>query len=156
VQNFVVELPGDSTVSNLGKKRLEAFWALNSYAIGGSTASAAPTSCAELPKQVILTASDLFMYTTIWKIYFEEYLSHKELLDMLKELGLVTVTAAGTAYVVARGSTAIVSEICDWVGPVGWWTSAAITGSLTGLFGAGWILYCDRLYTQREPQLWEF
>jgi hypothetical protein len=141
---------GNSTVSSLGKKRLEVALAIAGYAVGGGTAAAVPTPCMEVPKQIVLTASDIAMYTTIWKLYFEEDLLHKGLLEMLAEVGLVTVAATGTAYLVAKGSTAILHEITDWAGPMGWGVSAVISGSLTGVFGALWALYCDRLYSQKE------
>lgn len=64
----------------------------------------------------MLTTSDIFMYISIWKIYFEEELSHKEVLTMLAELGLIAVAAAGTAYVVAKSSTAILAEIANRFG----------------------------------------
>ncbi len=139
-------------MSSLGKKRLETALAIATYAVGSGSASAAPTPGVEIPKQLILTASDILMYTSIWKIYFEEDLSSKGVLEMLAEVGLVTVAATGTAYIVAKGSTAILNEITDWLGPMGWGVSAAISSSLTGLFGTMWALYCDRLYSQKESQ----
>lgn len=139
-------------MSSLGKKRLEAALAIAGYAVGGGTAAIAPTPCVEVPKQIVLTVSDIAMYTTIWKIYFGEDLFHKGLLEMLAEVGLVTVAATGAAYIVTKGSTAILNEITNWAGPVGWGISAVISGSLTGLFGAVWALYCDNLYSQRQTQ----
>lgn len=139
-------------MSSLGKKRLEAALAIASYAVGSGAASAAPTPGVEIPKQLILTASDILMYTNIWKIYFEEDLSSKGVLEMLAEVGIVVVAATGTAYIVAKGSTALLNEITDWLGPMGWGVSAAISGSLTGLFGAAWALYCDNLYSQKQEQ----
>ena len=138
-------------MSNLGKKRLEAALAIAGYAVGSGTASAAPTPGVELPKQLVLTASDVLMYTTIWKIYFEEDLTRKALLEMLAEIGLVTVAATGTAYIVSKVTSAILCEITDWFGPMGWGVSAAIASSLTGIFGAAWAVYCDYLYTQKQP-----
>jgi hypothetical protein len=69
----------------------------------------------------MLTASDVFMYTSIWTTYFEEDLSQKELFKLLAELGLITMAAAGTAYIVAKSSTAtaILSEIANRIGLVG-------------------------------------
>lgn len=87
--------------------------------IGGSV-SAAPTPCAEVPKQIVLTASDIVMYTNIWKIYFKEDVSSKKVIEILIELGLVAVAAVGTAYIVTKLTTAILSEIIDWCGPLGW------------------------------------
>ncbi|MDZ8189579.1 MAG: hypothetical protein RMX96_32670 [Nostoc sp. ChiSLP02] len=92
------------------------------------------------------------MYTTIWKIYFHEDLSSKGILDILTELGLVTLAATGTAYIVGKTTTAVISEIVDWLGPVGWGVAAVIATSITGLFAASWAVYCDRLYSEKEPQ----
>lgn len=139
-------------MSSLGKKRLEAALAIASYAVSSGAASAAPTPGVEIPKQLILTASDILMYTNIWKIYFEEDLSSKGVLEMLAEVGIVVVAATGTAYIVAKGTTALLNEITDWLGPMGWGVSAAISSSLTGMFGSMWALYCDRLYSQKESQ----
>ncbi|QLE58610.1 hypothetical protein [Nostoc sp. TCL26-01] len=139
-------------MSNLGKKRLDTVLAIATYSIGSGTASAAPTPGGEIPKQLILTASDILMYTSIWKIYFEEELSSKGLLEILAELGLVTISATGTAYVVSKASTAILKEITNWTGPLGWGFTAAIAASLSGLFGVAWALYCDQLYSHREQQ----
>ena len=139
-------------MTDLGKKRLDATLAIATYAIGSGTASAAPTPGGEIPKQILLTASDVLMYTSIWKIYFEEDLSRKELLEILAELGLVTIAATGTAYVVSKASTALLKEITNWTGPLGWGVVAAIAGSISGLFGVAWAIYCDQLYSQRQPQ----
>lgn len=133
-----------------GKKRIEAVLAIAGYAASGGAVSALPSPGVEMPKQFVLTAADIGMYTLIWKIYFEEDLSHKNLLEILAELGMVTIGAMGTAYVVAKVSTAILSEINDWFGPVGWGVKAAIAGSLSSLFGLAWMLYCDNLYLQKE------
>jgi hypothetical protein len=133
-----------------GKKRIEAVLAIAGYAASGGAVSALPSPGVEVPKQFVLTAADIGMYTAIWKIYFEEDLSHKNLVEILVELGIVTIGAVGTAYIVAKVSTAILSEINDWFGPVGWGVKAAIAGTLSGLFGLAWTLYCDRLYSQKE------
>jgi len=148
--NFIVMQ--NRNVNLLGQKRLEAISLVASYAAGGSTVSAAPTPCAEIPTQIVLTASDILMYMSIWKIYFQEDLSQEQLMEMLTELGLITVAATGAAYVVAKGSTALLDEIMDWLGVAGWGVSAAITGSLTGICGITWTMYCDRRYCEQHPE----
>jgi hypothetical protein len=142
-------------VSNLGKKRLDAAIAIAGYAVGGGTASVAPTPGVELPKQLFLTASDILMYTSIWKVYFEEELHQKQLLEMLAELGLVSVAAVGAGYIASKATTAILKEITNWMGPLGWGLTAAIAGSLIGSFGAAWAIYCDYRYSQMHPQVVE-
>jgi hypothetical protein len=139
-------------VSSLDKKRLEAVLAIATYTVSNGTATAAPTPGVELPKQLILTASDILMYTSIWKIYFGEDLSKNGLLEILAQLGLVTVAATGTAYIVNKVSTAILKEITNWAGPVGWGVLSVVSGSVSGLFAVAWALYCDHLYSQKESQ----
>ncbi|MBD2203150.1 hypothetical protein H6G33_17090 [Calothrix sp. FACHB-1219] len=139
-------------MTNLGQKRLDAALTIATYSVGSATASAAPTFGGEIPKQILLTASDILMYTNIWKIYFAEDLSSKQLMEILTELGFVTVAGAGTAYVVSKVNTAILKEISNWMGPLGWGVVAAIAGSLSGLFGVAWAIYCDQLYAQKQPQ----
>jgi uncharacterized membrane protein len=141
-------------MSDIGKKRLETVLAIATYSISSGTATAAPTPSTEIPKQIVLTASDSLMYTSIWKIYFEEDLSTKGMLDILLEIGLVTVGAAGTTYIVSKASTAILKEITNWTGPLGWGVTAAIAGSLSGIFGIAWALYCDQQYCHREKPDW--
>nr|WP_290225378.1 hypothetical protein [Trichocoleus desertorum] len=136
-------------MSNLDKKRLDVALAIAGYAVDSGAAVAMPTFGVELPKQVVLSASDVLMYTRIWKIYFEEDLSHSNLMEMLTQVGLVTVAATGVAYIVAKGSTAILKEFTNWLG---WGATAAIAGSLAALSGAAWALYCDYLYAERNPQ----
>ncbi|MGF1499799.1 MAG: hypothetical protein ACFB8W_23675 [Elainellaceae cyanobacterium] len=133
-------------MNRLGKKRLDVALAIAGYATGGAAAAAAPTPVLELPKQVMFTASDILMYASIWRTYFEEDLSEKHLMDMLTELGIVTIAACGTAYLVGRASTALLCEISDWAGPLGWWMAAVVSGSLAGLSGVAWAVYCDRRY----------
>lgn len=136
----------------LGKKRLDAASAIATYAIGSGTASAAPTPGGELPRQLLLTASDILMYTSIWKTYFEEDLSEKDVLEILTELGLVSAVGAGAAYVAGKATTAALKELTNWLGPLGWVTTAAIAGSFSALFGAVWAVYCDNLYQQNHPE----
>lgn len=139
-------------MSNLGNKRLETVLAIATYAVSNGTASSVPNPGGEIPKQLIVTAADILMYTKIWQIYFEEDLSSKELVEILAELGLVTISAISTVYIVSKASTAILKEIANWTGPLGWGVTAAIAGSLSGLFGLGWALYCDTIYSQRKPK----
>jgi hypothetical protein len=140
-------------VSNLGKKRLDATSIIVTCALGNASVSVAPTPGVELPKQFLLTASDVLMYSRIWKTYFEEDLSSKSILEILGELGFVCAVGAGTGYVVSKATTAALKEIINWTGPLGWGVVATITGSLSAMFGAAWALYCDNTYQQKHPQL---
>ncbi|MBF2068059.1 MAG: hypothetical protein IGS39_27130 [Calothrix sp. C42_A2020_038] len=139
-------------MNNLGKKRLDATSIIVTCALGNATVSVAPTPGVELPKQFLLTASDVLMYVRIWKTYFEEDLSSKSVIEMLGELGLVCAVGAGTGYVVGKATTAILKEIVNWTGPLGWGVTATIVGSSSGMLGAAWAVYCDSMYQQKHPQ----
>ncbi|MBW4616721.1 MAG: hypothetical protein KME21_26435 [Desmonostoc vinosum HA7617-LM4] len=139
-------------MSSLGKKRIDAVLTIAAFSVGGAVASAVPTPGGEIPKQLLFTASDIIMYTKIWKIYFEEDLSSKGLMQILVELGFVTVAATGIAYVCSKANTAILKELMNWTGPLGWVAIAAISSSIGGLFALSWLLYCDRLYSDKNPQ----
>lgn len=78
------------------------------------------------------------------------YLSNEGMLEILAEIGLITASAAGTTYIVSKVSTAIIKEITNWTGLLGWGVTDAIAISLSGLFVVAWALYCDYLYCQRE------
>lgn len=139
-------------MSNLGKKRLDTISTIVTCALGNASVSAAPTPGAELPKQFLLTAADVLMYSRIWKLYFEEELSNKSVVEMLTELGLVSAVGFGTGYVVSKVTTAVLKEITNWTGPLAWFVTATLAGSLSGLFGTAWALYCDNLYLQKHPE----
>ncbi len=139
-------------MSNLGKKRLDTISTIVTCALGNASVSAAPTPGGELPKQFLLTAADVLMYSRIWKLYFEEELSNKSVVEMLTELGLVSAVGLGTGYVVSKVTTAVLKEITNWTGPLSWFVTATLAGSLSGSFGAAWALYCDNLYLQKHPE----
>lgn len=137
-------------MKQLEKKRLEAALAIASYAASSGAVVTAPTPGLELPKQVVLTASDTLLYATIWKIYFEDDLAQKELLEILAEVGLVVVTSVGTTYLVTKGSMVLLGELAGWLGPPGWALKVLVSGSLIGLVAVMWTVMCDRIYISRS------
>lgn len=140
-------------MNQLEKKRLDTTLAIANYAASSSTVVTAPTPGLELPKQVILTASDTLLYATIWKIYFEEELAQKDLLEILVEVGVVAVTSAGTTYLISKGSLAILCELTDWLGPPGWALKIVVSGSLIGMVGVVWAMICDRMYQEKTQAI---
>lgn len=139
-------------VNPIGKKRLEAILTISGYAAGDGAISALPSADGDFSKQIAITTSDILMYSSIWKVYFEETLTAQDLQAMLVELGLVTVAAAGTAYLVSQGTNFILRRIIGWLGPIGWWGTALVSGSLAGLFGMAWMAYCDRRFQDMHPE----
>lgn len=135
---------------NLNKKRKKAALAILAVAAGSGVVIAIPIPSGEIPKQVFMTVAAVAMYTVIWDIYFDEELSQKDIKSILVDLGLITLISAGTAYITAKGATALISDITNWLGAIGWGVVGIIAGSVTGLLGVAWASYCDDLYRNQS------
>lgn len=139
-------------MNELKKKRMKAAMKIIPYAIGGSAATSIPIPGVAFTTEIVMTAADILMCMDIWHIYFEEDLSQKKLMHILQDLGLVAVAGVGTAYIFSKVTTAVVNEIATFFGPIGWGVAPVISGSVTGIFGAFWIMYCEGLYRNECSQ----
>lgn len=129
-------------MKSLHKKRLKAIGTASIYALGsGTTVGIAPPG-AGIPTQFAMTAADISMCLNVWKIYHDEELSSKKLISMLIDMGVVTVTAVGAAYIFSNLTSAVVSDIF-------WGVGSALTTTVNGVFAALWISYCEQAYQQR-------
>lgn len=129
-------------MQNLITKRVKAIGTACIYAAGsGTTVGVAPLG-ASIPTQFIMTAADIAMCLNVWKIYHDEELSHKKLFSMLIDMGVVTVTSVGAAYIFSNLASAVVSDIL-------WGVSSVLTTTVNGIFALLWIKYCERVYKQR-------
>ncbi|WP_414621744.1 hypothetical protein [Calothrix sp. CCY 0018] len=90
-----------------------------------------------------MTAADISMCLKVWRIYHKEDLSSKKLFSMLIDMGVVTVTAVGAAYVFSNLASAVVSDVF-------WGVGSALTTTVNGVFAALWISYCEQAYQQRD------
>lgn len=136
----------------LNGKRIEAMLCiLGAAGVGGFT-TFAPTPTIEVPKQVVLGFADIAMCLLIWKIYFKEKLSEKELLEAMGNAGLIALAAGGTGYVIAKGASGLLHEVLNAGILPGWIISGAIAASGTALLGAAWMWVCDQQY-QKRPLL---
>lgn len=133
-------------MSSLHHKRKQVFIAILAAVCGSSVVTATPTPDIEISKQVFLTIADVAMCAIIWNIYFDEELSKKDVISILLDLLVVTVISAVTAYITAKGITALINDVTDWLGLMGWGVIGIIAGLATSLLGVGWASYCDDLY----------
>ena len=140
------EIDRGKTVSSLHHKRKQVFIAILAAVFGTGVVTATPTPNLEISKQVFLTIANVAMCALVWNIYFDEELSKKDIISILLDLLVVTVISAFTAYITARGITALINDVTNWLGVMGWIVIGIIAGLATSLLGIGWASYCDDLY----------
>ena len=133
-------------MSSLHHKRKKVSIAILATVFGSGLVTATPTPNIEISKQVFLTIANVAMCALIWNIYFDEELSKKDILSILLDLLVVTVISAFTAYATAKGITALIDDITNRLGVIGWLVIGIIASSATSLLGVGWASYCDDLY----------
>lgn len=137
-------------MSSLRPKRNRVFLAILAAVSGSGVVTAAPTPDMEIPKQIFLTVADVAMCTVIWDIYFDEELSQKNIKSILLDLLLIAVISVVTALVTAKAITALISQITNWLGAIGWLVAGLIAGVATSLLGVAWAFYCDDLYRHQS------
>ncbi len=133
-------------MSSLHHKRKQVFIAILAAVFGTGVVTATPTPNLEISKQVFLTIANVAMCALVWNIYFDEELSKKDIISILFDLLVVTVISAFTAYITARGITALINDVTNWLGVMGWIVIGIIAGLATSLLGIAWASYCDDLY----------
>ncbi len=138
----------------LTKKRTNSALAVLAASGAGGFGTFAPTPSIELHKQVLIGSADIAMCVGIWKIYFDEEIGEKSVLEMLRNAGFIAVAAGGTGWVIARIGTGVLGEIANWFGPPGWILSGAVAFSGTAALGAAFIVCCDQYYQKRRRDGW--
>ena len=133
-------------MSSLHHKRKQVSIAILAAVFGTGVVTATPTPNLEISKQVFLTIANVAMCALVWNIYFDEELSKKDILSILFDLLVVTVISAFTAYITAKGITALINDITNLLGIIGWAVIGIIAGLATSCLGIGWASYCDDLY----------
>lgn len=137
-------------MSNLRQKRKRVFLVILAAVSSSGVVTAAPTPDMEIPKQIFLTVADVAMCTLIWDIYFDEELAQKNIKSILLDLGLIGVISVVTAFITAKAITALISQMTNWLGSIGWGVAGLIAGLATSLLGVGWAFYCDDLYRHQN------
>jgi uncharacterized protein (DUF697 family) len=139
-------------MSQIKHKRNKAAIAILAAAVGTGVVTLNPTPDLEIAKQVFITIADVAMCIMLWDIYFDEELSKKSIQSVLSELCLITLCSIFTAYILARGITALVHYLTHTLGAAGWGVSGILAGLMTGILGVGWTFYCDDWYRNSKSQ----
>lgn len=77
------------------------------------------------------------MSTVIWDIYFDDELAQKNIKSILLDLGLIAVISVVTAFITAKAITALISQLIDGLGAIGWLVAGLIAALATSLLGIG-------------------
>jgi energy-converting hydrogenase Eha subunit A len=139
-------------IGQVKQKRNKAAIAILAAVVGTGVVTLNATPNIEIPKQMFITIADVAMCIMLWDIYFDEELSKKTIQSILSELFLITLSSIFTAYILARGITALTSYLTHAIGSIGWGVSGILAGLFTGLLGIGWTFYCDDWYRNSKSQ----
>jgi hypothetical protein len=139
-------------ISQVKQKRNKAALAILAAVVGTGAVTLNPTPNIEIAKQMFVTIADVAMCIMLWDIYFDEELSEKTMQSVLSELCLITLSSIFTAYILAKGITALTNYLTHSFGSMGWGISGILAGLFTGLLGLGWAFYCDDWYRNSKSQ----
>jgi hypothetical protein len=139
-------------MSQVKHKRNKAAIAILAAVVGNGVVTLNPTPSIEMAKQIFITIADVVMCIMLWDIYFDEELSKKTIQSVLSELCLITLSSIFTAYILAKGITALMNYLTHSLGSIGWGISGILAGLATGLLGIGWAFYCDDWYQNSKAQ----
>jgi hypothetical protein len=137
-------------MSQIKHKRSKAAIAILAAVVGIGVVTANATPNIDLSKQVFITIANVAMCIILWDIYFDEELAKKNIGSILSEFCLITLSSIVTAYILAKGITALLNYFVHTLGPIGWVLTGMLAGLLTGFVGIGWTLYCDDLYRNQK------
>jgi predicted neutral ceramidase superfamily lipid hydrolase len=139
-------------MSQVRRKRNKAAIAILAAAVGTGVVTLNPTPNMDIAKQIFITIADVVMCIMLWDIYFDEELSQKTVQSFLSELCLITLSSIFTAFILAKGITALTNYLTQALGSTGWGISGLLAGMATGFLGIGWTFYCDDWYRNSKSK----
>jgi hypothetical protein len=138
-----MDMPGNISTSRWS--------ATKAYALGVSGASAGSAAPHLVPglgigKHAAIAVADANMLAAIYYAYFGVRPSREDVLEMLSDAGVVVSVTGGVVYAGIKTMDWLANEFLQVVPVLGQGLAAAITGTVTGAFGALWWLACDEAY----------
>jgi hypothetical protein len=124
-------------------KRRKALWLIVPAATLTGGASGTPTPGLEVPKQAVVSAADIALLAGIYNVYFEEELGPANMIELLKNAGMLIAVGGSLVYGGVKLTEAGTAEVLNFVPGVGWLISGLITASVTATVASLWWLYCD-------------
>ena len=139
-------------MKNLAAKRWSAGWAIVQQATLSGIACVAPTPLVETGKHIAIAGNEIFLCIRIYNIYYEEHITEEVMITMLTEAGLITAMSGGLVYMATKGSQTLISELSNFILPIGAAITVPLAASVTGLLGIAFLLFIDKKYQHDHPR----
>jgi hypothetical protein len=130
--------------ATLMSKRWKTLWLIVPTATLTGGAAGAPTPGLEAPKQAAVSAADIALLAGIYNVYFDEDISPANMMEMLKNAGILIAVGGSVVYGGVKLTEAGIAEVLNFVPGFGWLVSGMITASVTAAVALLWWWYCDR------------
>jgi uncharacterized protein (DUF697 family) len=147
---------GDMTDLTLAQKRHHGLKLIAEFGLSSTLVSSISTPLLEVPKQVVLTASDLTLCWRLYALYYDRELSVDNLLALLRRAGIVTAVGGSVIYTGARATQGVIDEFLNLV-LFGRVFSGLVAASYTTALGLAFLYWIDRAWrSDRSAPLPEF
>src|SRR5207248_10944312 len=126
-----------------------AAWAIIQQGAASGLATMVPTPLVETGKHIALAGNEILLCLRIYKIYYEEEISREAMLGLLQEAGIVVMVGTGLAYLATKSGQILISELSNFIWPIGAVVTAPLASSLTAIIGVSCMLFLDQAYQNR-------
>lgn len=149
-------------LNTVERKRGDALIRIGQNVVGTSLTAAVPTPALETTKMIGIAVADAWMFWDIYKVYFDQRLSARRLVDMLGDAGIIVLSGGVIGYGVVKVSQSLIGELLNLVPLVGWAINGAMTGMSTAAIGLAWMVYVEEQFkadytripvTEEAPQV---
>lgn len=130
----------------LRQKRKRVFLGILAVVVSNFVLMSAPSPTIEVAKNVFLTFANIVMFIIIWDVYFDDKLSQKSPLGIIKDLLTITAVGTITTFITYRIIIKTIARFIAAWGHLGWIAGGAIAAIATAILGMVWAFYCDDLY----------
>lgn len=139
-------------MKSLSSKRWSAGWAIVQQATASGLACIMPTPLVETGKHIAIAGNEILLCVRIYNIYYEEHITAEKMTEMLLDAGIIALSAGGLVYVATKGSQALISELSNFIWPIGAAITVPLAASVTGLLGITCLLFVDNVYRSEHPE----
>ena len=133
-------------MSKLNNIRRRAFITILAAVCGNALVAAIPSIDIETVKKLFITLTNVAMFIVVWDAYFDEQLSQKNIISILKDLFTITCISLITTLIISKVIIRTIDNLTAILGSKGWIIVGIIAALTTAILGIVWAVYCDDLY----------